>query len=149
MAGIKIKHFSRSLDDITELQCCTLRERCQSPPSDANSLSAGHLALLRSRHHSVTTYPFRSGCSYADGRRSARRRATHLLLRASPAGHTPTGADISWCSVEAAGHTESRVKTNCSHGDAYISRESAGIGAWAGFHHCAAHGGTCSNKWLQ
>lgn len=122
--ALRLHTFSRSPDDITELQCCTLRERCQSPPSDANSLSAGHLALLRSRHHSVTTYPLRSGCSYADGRRSARRRATHLLLRASPAGHrVPTGGRhlVVFLVEAAAGQTESRVKTNCSHGDAYTS----------------------------
>lgn len=84
-------------NDITKLQCCTLRERCQSYPSDANSLSTGHLALLRSRHHGVTTHPFISGCYYADGRRSAQRVSTHLgglpVLPDSP-GHIPAGADI-------------------------------------------------------
>lgn len=139
-------------NDITKLQCCTLRERCQSYPSDANSLSTGHLALLRSRHHGVTTYPFISGCYYADGRRSAQRVATHLGGAAcSPRfsrSHSGRGRHRPHCSVEGAGQSESRVKTNCSHGYAYISGESAGIGAWAGFHHCAEHGGTCS-IWLQ
>lgn len=50
--------------------------------------------------------------------------------------------------MEVAGQTKSRVKTNCSHGYACISQKSAGIGAGAGFHHCASHGRTWSNKWL-
>lgn len=81
----------------------------------------------------------------AEGSAASRRAACSPRFSRS---HSGRGRHRPHCSVEGAGQSESRVKTNCSHGYAYISGESAGIGAWAGFHHCAERGGTCS-IWSQ
>lgn len=121
---------------------------------DTKHLSTGHLALLCSRHHGVTTciHLYRAVITQMDvctRSRGAFQRLPVLQDTARfpatsrPDRHRPD------CFVEGADRPIHAWKLNARLDTHSVGGEKTGIGAWVGFLHCASDGGSYHNKWLQ